>query len=341
MKKIAQYLFSIGLTVFFAYLAFAGVEFVSLWQAIQEVAPQSLALIVAITLGRVGLRSWRWQMMMRSFAGSISYAATYLAVAVCYAANVVVPRSGDLLRAILLGWSDSAPVGPLLGSVAAERVFDVMLLALLAGGVFTLLAPQHMSVYPQLMWSIPLVIVAGALLLVLMALFAAGRFRLVVDIVGWMSLRLGRLIEPHVAAVARGMDSLRRPRQYAAIVAVSLLLHLSYGVLIYVGYWGMGFDVEYGLGFEAALLTMVVSAVSFFVPTPAGIGPFHFFFKEALTTFYGVPPTAALACATVVHATYNLTYLVVGGFAALAIQGRRWWRDRSDILKIVVFLQII
>ena len=77
------------------------------------------------------------------------------------------------------------------------------------------------------------------------------------------------------------------------------------------------------------IVTMVVSAVSFFVPTPAGIGPFHFFFKEALTTFYAVPPTEALACATVVHATYNLTYLVVGGLAALAVQGRRWWQDRS------------
>jgi uncharacterized membrane protein YbhN (UPF0104 family) len=329
MKKVAQYIFSIGLTLLFGYLALAGVEFSALWQTVQEVTAQSVIFIVAITLVRIGLRTWRWQMMMRSFAGHIGYVVTYLAVAICYAANVVVPRSGDILRAVLLGWSDRAAVGPLLGSVAAERVFDVLLLALLAGSVFTLLAPQHMSVYSQLAWSIPLVIVAAGLLLLLMSLFAAGRFALVVRLVGRISPRLGALVEPHIAAVAQGMDSLRRPRQYAAIAGVSLLLHLSYAGLIYVGYWGMGLTAAYGLGVEAALLTMVVSAVSFFVPTPAGIGPFHFFFKEALTTFYAVPPTEALACATVVHATYNLTYLVAGGLAALAVQGRRWWQDRS------------
>lgn len=331
MKKIAQYIFSIGLTALFGYLAFAGVEFAALWLVMQQVAPQSLVVIVAITLVRIGLRTWRWQMMMQSFAGHISYGMTYLAVAICYAANVVVPRSGDVLRAVLLGWSDRAPVGPLLGSVAAERVFDVLLLALLASAVFTLVAPQHMGVYPELVWSIPVVIAVGGVLLILMGVFAAGRFRLIVRCVCWVSPRLGGLLEPHLAALAQGMDSLRRPHQYAAIIAVSLVMHLSYAGLIYVGYWGMGLLAGYGLGVEAALLTMVVSAVSFFVPTPAGIGPFHFFFKEALVTFYGVPPTAALACATVIHATYNLTYLLAGGLAAIVVQGRRWWQDRRAI----------
>ena len=78
----------------------------------------------------------------------------------------------------------------------------------------------------------------------------------------------------------------------------------------------------------AALTTMVVSAVAFFVPTPAGIGPYHFFFKEALTAFYGVPSTEALACATMVHATYNATYLIVGCGAAVVVQIRRFAGDR-------------
>jgi hypothetical protein len=331
MKKIVQYMFSVGLTALFAYLALAGVEFAELWQAVQEVATHSLVLIVVITLWRVGLRTWRWRLMMRSFAAEISFVATYLAVAVCYAANVVVPRSGDVLRAVLLGWSDRAPIRPLLGSVAAERVFDVLLLAILAGAVFSFLAPQHMSVYPELVWSIPLVIVAGGILLGLLALFATGRFSFIVRCIDWVSPRIGALVEPHMAALAQGMDALRRPRQYIAIAGISLLLHLSYAGLIYVGYWGMGMVERYGLGAEAALLTMVVSALSFFVPTPAGIGPFHFFFKEALTTFYDVPPTEALACATVVHATYNATYLLAGGLAGLAVQGRRWRQDRRPV----------
>ena len=128
MKKIAQYIFSIGLTAIFAYLAFAEVEFSALWQAILTVAPQSIIAIVTITLMRIGLRAWRWQFMMRSFADHIGYVVTCLAVAVCYAANVIVPRSGDLLRAVLLGWSDRVPLEPMLGSVALERIFDVLLL---------------------------------------------------------------------------------------------------------------------------------------------------------------------------------------------------------------------
>ena len=329
MKRIAQYALSLGLTVLFSHLAFAGVEFSALWRAVREVSPESLGAIVVITLLRIGLRTWRWRLMMRDFAAHIGYVATYLAVAICYAANVVVPRSGDLLRAVLLGWSDRGPLGPMLGSIAAERVFDVLLLVLLAGAVFTFIAPKHVVFYPQLAWSIPMAIAAGGLLLGLMVVFASGRYALVVRGTRWISPRLSALVEPHIAALALGMGALRSPRLFVAIGAVSLIMHLSYASLLYVGFWGLGLADGYGLGGAAALTTMVVSAVAFFVPTPAGIGPYHFFFKEALVTFYAVPPTEALACATVVHATYNLTYLIAGGAAAIAVQIRRLNQDRG------------
>ena len=328
MKKIAQYIFSIGLTAIFAYLAFAEVEFSALWQAILTVAPQSIVVIVTITLMRIGLRAWRWQFMMRSFADHIGYVVTYLAVAVCYAANVVVPRSGDLLRAVLLGWSDRVPLEPMLGSVAVERIFDVLLLVIFAWGVFTFMMPVRIEAYPELRWSIPLGVAGGLLLLGLMGLFAAGRFGLVLRCAAWISPRLEALVAPRLAAFSRGMGSLRSPLDFAVIAGVSLVMHLSYACVIYAGFWGLGLVEDYGVGVEAALLTVVFSAVSFFVPAPAGIGPYHFFFKEALVVFYAVPPTEALACATVVHATYNLTYLVVGTGAAIAVQGRRWFQDR-------------
>ena len=203
--------------------------------------------------------TWRWRLMMRGFAAHIGYVATYLAVAICYATNVVVPRSGDLLRAVLLGWSDQGPLESMLGSIAAERVFDVLLLVLLAGAVFTIVAPQHMAYYPDLMWSIPLAIAAGVLLLGLMVVFAAGRYTLVVRCMRWVSPRLSALVEPHIAALALGMGALRSPRLFALIAAVSLVMHLGYASLLYVGFWGLGLVEGYGLGGAAALTTMVVS----------------------------------------------------------------------------------
>ena len=329
MKKFAQYALSLGLTALFGYMAFADVEVSALWVEMQRASPLSLGAIVVVTLVRIGLRTWRWQLMMRQFAAHIGFVATYMAVAICYGANVVVPRSGDVLRAVVLGWSDKMPLAPMLGSVVAERVFDVLLLVLLAGAVFSLVTPAGAELYPQLAWSLPLGIAAVGLALGVMMAFAAGRYELVVRALRRVSPRLAALVEPHITALALGMGALRNPHLFATIAAVSLLMHLGYAGLLYVGFWGFGLTETYALGTVAALTTMVVSAVAFFVPTPAGIGPYHFFFKEALTTFYGVPPTEALACATIVHVTYNVTYLVVGGGAAVAVQIRRFAGERA------------
>ena len=317
------------MTALFGYLALAGVEASALWAEMRRVSPISVGAIVAITLVRIGLRTWRWQLMMRQFAAHIRFVATFMAVAICYGANVVVPRSGDVFRAVVLGWSDGMPLAPMLGSVAAERVFDVLLLVVLAAAVFSLVTPDGAEFYPQLAWSLPLGIAVAGLALGAMMAFAAGRYELLIRALRPVLPRLGARVEPHIAALAKGMGALRSPRLFATIAVVSLLMHLGYAGLLYVGFWGFGLTEAYGLGAVAALTTMVVSAVAFFVPTPAGIGPYHFFFKEALTAFYGVPPTEALACATIVHATYNGTYLVVGGAAAVAVQIRRFAGDRA------------
>ena len=328
MKKIVQYALSFSSTVLFGYLAFTDVEASALWAEMQRVSPLSLGAIVVITLVRIGLRTWRWQLMMRQFAAHISFVATYMAVAVCYGANVVVPRSGDVLRAVILGWSDKMPLAPMLGSVAVERIFDVLLLVLLAGAVFSLVTPAATVVYPQLAWSLPLSIAVAVLALGAITAFAAGHYELVVRALRRLSPRLSALVEPYIEALALGMGALRSPYLFAVVATVSLLMYLGYASLLYVGFWGFGLTETHDLGAMAALTTMVVSAVAFFVPTPAGIGPYHFFFKEALTAFYGVPSTEALACATMVHATYNITYLIVGCGAAVAVQIRRLAGDR-------------
>jgi uncharacterized membrane protein YbhN (UPF0104 family) len=68
---------------------------------------------------------------------------------------------------------------------------------------------------------------------------------------------------------------------------------------------------------------MTLSSFGVILPTPGAAGSYHLFFSKALVALYDVPQSAALACATAVHAIATVTYLALGGPALLWQRRRR------------------
>ena len=96
LKQALQYGLSLGLMGLFIYWAFEGINRGELWAAMTGISPVWAAVMCVVTLGTLVLRAWCWQVLMRPFAPQVSNLNASLALAICYAANVVVPRSGEV-----------------------------------------------------------------------------------------------------------------------------------------------------------------------------------------------------------------------------------------------------
>ena len=331
-NRLARYLISLALMGMFLYWAFHGIDPRALWESIQLISAPWVAVIVATTLCTIALRAWRWIALMRPFTREVSLLDACLALLICYAGNIVIPRSGEALRALSLNWRRGVSIGSVLGTVVVERTLDMFWLVFLVGATILLLREQIDLLFP---WMEPLALLSLAgciailVLLVAVSVYRDSAVARVHALLGRLSHRLADGVTGFLDTFVHGLQALHARSAYAEILIASLLLNAGYLLMIYQAFLAFGFDESpHLLGMMASFVVSAISSLGMVLPTAGGIGSYHFFFAETLEQLYAVPRASALACATVLHAISTATYLIFGG-PGFFIQRRSSGRSRD------------
>ena len=328
LKNLVQYLFSFGLMALFLYWAFSGVDFEALESSAAEASPLWIGLIIVSTLVTLVVRAWRWLVLMRPFAPSVTVWDASIALAVCYTANLVVPRSGEALRAISLKWMRNTSIGSVMATVVVERIIDFFCVICLVGVSIFLLQTRVQQAFP---WMEGAMLGSSAFCLLLLAILVLvsvypERGQVIVHgVLGALSKRLATAVANVLEKFIQGLRaSLHNPAAYVEIVVSSIILNIGYILIIYQAFRAFGFHhPPYELGASAALVLMAIPSLGFIAPTPGGTGSYHFLFSWSGHLLYALPQAAALACATVIHIISSLTYVAVGGPALIVHHLRR------------------
>ena len=104
------------------------------------------------------------------------------------------------------------------------------------------------------------------------------------------------------------------------IVASTVLLWVTYGVMADLPLRLLGLDETFGLGLLDAWAVMAIGGIGMALPSPGGTGSFHYATVQALTLLFAVSATPAATYALLVHAAGIVFYCVLG-VGALAWQG--------------------
>ncbi|MGJ8683872.1 MAG: lysylphosphatidylglycerol synthase transmembrane domain-containing protein [Nonlabens sp.] len=73
-------------------------------------------------------RAWRWNYMLKAIGHKPTYITNVLAIGAGYAMNLLIPRSGEVARAVVVNRIDNIPVDKAIGTIIAERVLDFIIL---------------------------------------------------------------------------------------------------------------------------------------------------------------------------------------------------------------------
>lgn len=322
LKRALQFLLSLGLMALFLYWAFKGIDPAALWEALAQISLPWVLVLLLVTCVTLLLRAWRWQLLMRPFAVVSIWDAT-LALTVCYAANIAIPRSGEALRALSLNWTRGLPVSSVVATVVVERILDLIWLVIFVGISLLLLRGSLAQAFPMLA-PLSLLALVGCLLLlgglVLVSLYRERALALVAAALNPLSPRFATAVCTMLETFTHGLEALHSPAVYAEIALSSFLLNLGYALIIYSAF--SCFADTAGLGLGAAIVIMTISSIGVIIPTVASAGPYHFLFSQALHLLYAIPESSALACATATHALATCFYLATGG-PVLWLQWRR------------------
>lgn len=319
-------------------LALYGVELGTMWDAFREADWRWLIPLAAIVLASNLCRAWRWQVLIEALpttpnldtlgedepSTSNTLEASFSSIMIGYMVNYVAPRLGEVARTANMAARSSFRFSSLLGTVVSERIFDTAVLGLALMSAVVLLHNRLSVLREEFLdpaWtrlsSIPaewLAVGTGVLLLLGLLFFLLIRYE------GsrqdsWLVHFWTHTVKSALVSFKEGMMTLLTSPRRGAILVSTVGMWGGYLLMAYVPFIMLDLATSYGIGLVDAWILMAIGALGLLVPTPGGIGSYHYITREALVHLYGVPAEPALTYAVLAHAAQLVFYILTGGLA--------------------------
>lgn len=315
--------FGLGLGLIYLLLGYAGPG--ETWEVVKKVEPSWLALAAAAFTISVLARALRWDLLLRpmEYRGGVRGLLDIYMVGL-FLSYVLPARVGDLARPYMAGRRFDLPLGKALASVALERVFDLLAVALAV-----LLALAYLPGAMEAAWVLRgvavlvLMVVLTTLVLLVSYRYEARLTTLVVWIAsivqrGYVTA-LGSRSSALLRSFNRGLREVVIAKgSMAPITAISLLvwgaeLAASYLVLLSLGVTAQipAFILAVSIGIAFATLPL----------TPGGLGSYELG-VTAVLTMGGVPGASALAFSLTDHLFKYVYVLIFGSVPTFRSWGR-------------------
>ncbi|MBI1221938.1 MAG: flippase-like domain-containing protein [Bacteroidetes bacterium] len=317
MKKVLRYLVFVLIGAFFIYMAFKEVKPAELWDKIKHANFMWIGLAILAGMISNYSRAARWLIIAEPLGYKPRLSTSFHGVMVSYLVNFAIPRGGEITRAAMVSKAAKMPIGTVIGSVVAERVTDLLcmgLVILLAMGVQYDTIMEFFSSsggnstdagdagFPWM--KLILGIVAG---LGIVFLFVRKRLNHIP-----IFHRINDLFESFVEGV-KGLARIKRPIPF---ILHSILIWIMYYLMVYFCFYCIPETSH--LGLAAGLTVLVTSTLAVVLPSPGGIGTFHYFVPIALT-LYGIDPEDGLSYATIAHASQMLMFIFFGTISLVSM----------------------
>jgi glycosyltransferase 2 family protein len=301
-------LFIAALTLGLLWLFFRNIELHATWQAIAHARLGLILAAVFVTLLTYIVRAWRWQALLRPI-GKARFRTAFRTTVIGFAATFLLPgRVGEVLRPYLLARTEGLKATATFATVIIERLLDVCTVVML----FAVALPFVNVDVGREVKTASAIAVAGSLVALILLFMLAGHPERLGQWAGKLARhlppRIAHLTEQLVRTFAEGLKVMRHPGQLvlAAFWSVPLWSSIALGVWL----TSLAFDLTYP--FLGSFLVLALLAAGVSLPTPGGVGGFHYTYLLALTQFFGAPREASAAAALVLHAVSFVPVTLVG-----------------------------
>ncbi|MEX2641109.1 MAG: lysylphosphatidylglycerol synthase transmembrane domain-containing protein [Balneolales bacterium] len=297
----------------FLWLAIRNVPFDLLFGYMQGISYGWIIPYSVVALLSHFLRAERWRLLIRHENKPPARASLFAGVMFGYLVNYAVPRLGEISRCVYVAKKEDLSGTNLVGTVILERVIDMLIMLILIAfvGLVLISDPEVLS---MLLGEETRARLQSLLhLRYLMAGLVALPALLLLGYVFVLLIRKNETASPMVNKVLNqlrsggalfmdGLFAIRHLRQWPYFTGLTILIWAGYVIMAYIPFVAFNLHEDYGLGLEAALVIMTISSVGVALPSPGGIGTYHWFVRQGLLVLYGVPAANALAYAFVTHA---------------------------------------
>ena len=333
MRRAINYSLSFILTGIFLYIAFHNVDFREVLRVVSRSSIFWVLAYLCIYLFAHFVRAVRWKIILNSVKPDTSLMNLFGALMIGYGVNCVVPRLGEIARAVLIGKWEGLSRSSMLGAIILERIIDMIFSAL---AVVVSLMIWNGDLSKNFPWLKPatyvLMIGMGGVILILYLIikFKEKFYGTIVRLVGIFSERLSHKTAYIFSMLTQGFGSLKGIRNYILTLLLSVIIILLYVTTSYIGFFTLGMQdikpVTYAMGW----VLMSISTIGVIIPTPGSTGSYHTFAKSVLVMLFGFSEVVSLSYAFLTHIISYFSAIFAGLFFFLTLN-----KQHENLLKVL------
>ncbi|HYF30110.1 MAG TPA: lysylphosphatidylglycerol synthase transmembrane domain-containing protein [Chitinophagaceae bacterium] len=285
-----QYLFFIALAVFFIWLSFRNINAEKWNQLLAALRHAKLWIffpVLFLLLLSHWLRAVRWKMLIEPLGYHPRILNTFFGVMVGYFVNLGAPRLGEIVKCTVLARYEKVPADKLVGTIVAERAFDLLCLVIVCGVTIAIefdiigsfawdtIAPMFQTKSGGFSY-LRIIIILGGLLLVFFALRFIFRRYLHINFIHRLKVIL--------VGILHGLTSIRRVKNKWLFLFHTVSIWLLYLLSTWLGFNVLQETMH--LGIEEACAVLVMGSIGMIL-SPGGIGAYPLFIQQTVS-LYGI-----------------------------------------------------
>lgn len=308
LKKVIKYAAATILMAVLLYFAFREIDWAEFMAALKRCNWWWIAASMLVGMAVAYSRGCRWRLMLLPINDKITRLECFDAYNVCYLANLAVPRSGEFVRCAMLSKLGRTTFQEAVGSMALERVWDIISALLIAVGMVlftrfgTFLKDEMWKPFAEGLSFNAAYLVAGVVLLTALFIWFVSHFRNRYKICG--------KVHGFFAGLGDGVKAgFKMEHKLPFFLHTAFIWTMYIFQILFIIY---AFPDVKQLNFGDAFFIMMIGSLGWMVPVQGGFGAYHFLVSAALVPVYGIAQQTGLVFATISHESQILQMLING-----------------------------
>ncbi len=313
LGKAFKYILSFLLSGIFLYIAFYNVDFNEVMRHVASASLLWIGIYIIIWFVSHYLRAVRWKIILHSVKKDASLKNLFGALMIGYGVNCVVPRLGEISRAVFVGRWEGLSKSSLFGTVIIERIIDILFIGL---AVIVSVYLRSDSLYLNFPWLesalyFTTVMLAFAIFFLILTIkYKEHFYGLIIKIISRVSERMAHKAAYIFEMLTQGFSSLKGARNYFLTILISVAIIIIYAATSYTGFYILGMEKIKDVTFAMGWVLMSVSSIGIIIPTPGGTGSYHTLAKSTLVLLFGFGEEISLAYAFITHIVAYFLFII-------------------------------
>ena len=312
MFKYFKSLLFLVLGFFLLFIAFQGIDFDEFSIVLKNISLKWILLSMLLGYLAFVFRGLRWYLLIKPLGYKLNVLNLINAIAFGYLFNSFIPRSGEIARCTSLNKISNMPVSTLFGHVILERLIDFILLFLCI--LFALLLNYQDFMSFASIFTLPKYVLLYILVFIVFLV-------LIYQLKDYLiSPRNLHKISSFINGIKEGFLSIKKIPNKPLFWLYTLLIWVCYLMMTFVCFYCFSETSNLNLG--QGLFIMVAGGLGMVVPTPTGIGSYHYLVIQALVSINITRETSQFF-AIIVHSSQAIMIIVAGCFAMISLYRQR------------------